>query len=102
MRRRYLGGWTCRSGNSLDIFLEAGSSGATCHVRLGWDSPPRSAPRTKSTTTQNLARGRSARGSISNGLAQSSWCACEGPGSLLSVDVIPDALRLRPQWVAAV
>jgi hypothetical protein len=38
--RHCLGAWVCRSGNSLDVFVEPSSGEATCHVRLEWDSPP--------------------------------------------------------------
>jgi hypothetical protein len=39
MSRVSLGSWRCRSGNSIDVFVESVEDGVR-HVTLEWDSPP--------------------------------------------------------------
>jgi hypothetical protein len=37
--RVHIGAWTCRSGNSVDVFLESVDDGVR-HVTVAWDAPP--------------------------------------------------------------
>ena len=39
MSRVRIGSWTCRSGNSVDVFAHPADDGVRC-VTLEWDSPP--------------------------------------------------------------
>lgn len=39
-RRRALGSWRCRSGNSVDVFLQCSRDSDEYSLALEWDAPP--------------------------------------------------------------